>query len=235
MLLDLHVHSYYSRDSANKPAILLKLAKKKGIGFAITDHNTCKGWDEFKKENLKYKIPLIFGEEIKIYKNDSLIGELLAYFLQEEVQPDEVEVVLDKLKQQDALISIAHPFDYTRPPLLAPTKELDLLKQNVHAVECFNARCWTNRPNKRAQDFAEENMLGITAGSDAHFQEEFGNGLVETEANSLEEFRKKFSKNKLSGLCRLSPKKFHVYTKIVKSGWLEKEKFFKDPEIVDLR
>ncbi|PIU21066.1 MAG: histidinol-phosphatase [Candidatus Diapherotrites archaeon CG08_land_8_20_14_0_20_34_12] len=228
MLFDLHVHSYYSKDSANKPLLLLKIAQKKGIGFAITDHNSTQGWDEFKKENLQYKIPLIYGEEIKIYRNGSLMGELLAYFLQEEIKFGEVEEVLDALKAQGALISIAHPFDYTRPPLLAPTKELDLLKQNVHAVECFNSRCYTGRPNKRARHFAEENMLSVTAGSDAHFPAEFGNALVETEANSLEEFRKKFSKNKISSLCKLSPKKFHIYTKLIKSGFWKKEKFFDD-------
>lgn len=229
MLFDLHVHSYYSRDSANKPSLLLKIAKKKGIGFAITDHNSTKAWEEYKKENLNYKVPLVFGEEIKIYKNGAMLGELLAYFLQEEVQAGEAESVLDSLKSQDAIISIAHPFDWFRPPLFGSKNRFDFLKEHVHAVECFNSRCFTGRPNKNAQKFADENMLAATAGSDAHFPAEFGNALIETDANSLEEFRRKFSRNKISALSRLSPKKYHFYTKCIKSGWMKKEDFFKEP------
>lgn len=230
MLLDMHVHSYYSRDSANKPLILLKKAKKLGTGLAITDHNSCKSWQEFRQENSKYSVPLIYGEEIKVYRNDELLGELLGYFLQEEIPAGDLDVVLDKLNEQDAIISIAHPFDYLRSPMFQATKGLDYLKEKVHAVEAFNSRCYFKSFNKKAQDFAEQNALAITAGSDAHFPNEFGNALVETDANSLEEFRKQFSKNRIYAKSKLSGIKCHLYTKLVKQGLMKKERFFNEKE-----
>lgn len=230
MLLDMHVHSYYSRDSANKPALLLKKAKKLGIGLAITDHNNCGAWAEYREENLKYNVPLIYGEEIKIYRNGEYLGELLGYFMQEEIKSTDLDCVLDALKQQDAIISIAHPFDYLRSPLFQTTKELDYLKKKVHAIEAFNSRCYLEIFNKKAQDFAKRNALAFTAGSDAHFLYELGNGLLENDANSLEEFRKNLKKSRISMTSRLSGIKCHIYTSLVKRGIVRKEHFFKDEE-----
>ena len=40
MLVDLHMHSYYS-DGSFSPCEVVELAKQKGLGFiSITDHNT---------------------------------------------------------------------------------------------------------------------------------------------------------------------------------------------------
>ena len=47
MLVDLHMHSYYS-DGSFSPREVVELAKEKGLGFiSITDHNTIEAHEEF--------------------------------------------------------------------------------------------------------------------------------------------------------------------------------------------
>ena len=47
MLVDLHMHSYYS-DGSFSPCEVVELAKQKGLGFiSITDHNTIEAHEEF--------------------------------------------------------------------------------------------------------------------------------------------------------------------------------------------
>lgn len=218
MKFDLHVHSCYSHDAVNSLGELLKLAKEKCIGFAITDHNNCNAWNDLKKLNKQYKahkVPIIFGEEIRVYEGKELLGELLAYFLQETVQKGQLIEVLENLKEQDAVISIAHPFDKLRAPLFSGAKRLDFLKKEVHAVEVFNARCYFNSFNRKAEKFALGNKLAFTAGSDAHFPEEFGNALVELQGITEEEWRKSLLFcNNFSG--KLSRKRVHLFTALRK-------------------
>jgi len=42
-LVDMHLHTKYSFDCATKPAAIIKMARKRHIGVAITDHNEIKG------------------------------------------------------------------------------------------------------------------------------------------------------------------------------------------------
>lgn len=217
MKFDLHVHSHYSHDASNSPAKLLKLAKETETGFAITDHNNCDAWSELKKLNSKHKAPLIFGEEIKVFEGKQFVGELLGYFLQKPVQSNQLFEVLDELKAQGAVISIAHPFDVLRPPLVTGFKKLDSIKKKVHAVEVFNSRCYKNSFNIKAEEFARKNKLAFTAGSDAHFSQEFGKAFVELKGNSEEEWRNSLKKcHSFSGT--LSKKRVHLYTFLQKHG-----------------
>lgn len=223
MKFDLHVHSYYSPDAVNSLEELLLIAKQKNMGFAITDHNNCNSFSSLKKLSKEAGVQVIFGEEIKVFENQTLLGELLAYFVQEEVKEGELMEVLDKLKEQDAIISLAHPFDYLRDPLFSSTKKLDFLKKKVHAVEVFNSRCYFERFNKKAEDFARKNKLAFTAGSDAHFLQEFGNAFVELHGTSEEELRKSMlSCKNFSG--KLSKKRVHLYTALRKYNFIKPNK-----------
>ena len=165
--VELHCHTQASADSLVPVERYLKRCRKLGIDkIAITDHNEIKT-----ALKAKEKAPemVIVGEEIQTSK-----GELLGYFMTERVPPglDPIETI-DRLRGQEAFISIPHPFDPFRGKDWQLKDLLDLVPF-VDAVETFNARCFGKKPNLDAAFFAIENGLLMTVGSDAHTLEELG-------------------------------------------------------------
>ena len=104
-------------------------------------------------------------------------GELLAAFVTEEI-PSGLEPLeaIRLLRQQGAFISVSHPYDITRHGWKLP----DLLEiaPLVDAIETFNARCLEARTNQKAQEFARQNNLLGTVGSDAHTASELGTATM---------------------------------------------------------
>jgi len=192
---DLHLHSKYSADALPGPESIVKEALCKRLkGFAMTDHNSVAGFAELKKLQKQEKgLLIVRGEEVKICENGKCTGELLCYFLQEKIKPAGFGEVLDAAREQDALISIAHPFDFGRKPFCGG---LEKAAQKVDAVEVFNARSYSARANELAKEFAEKQKLAFTAGSDAHSLAEIGNAGIECDARNEEELRKAILKRK---------------------------------------
>ncbi|MEM2121451.1 MAG: PHP domain-containing protein [Candidatus Woesearchaeota archaeon] len=164
---DLHVHTQYSNCSGLKLKTLLKTAKRIGLnGVAITDHNTIKGALLLKKLNKDKNFEIIVGEEIMTNH-----GELLAYYIKEEIKPGDIFEVIDKIKEQNGLISVAHPYSIYRQRMGSFILNL---KGKIDAVEVFNGRAILPYENRKAQRIAEIMNLGRTAGSDAHSMIEIG-------------------------------------------------------------
>jgi len=210
MKIDLHCHSYYSRDGISSPEKLLKTALKKGLdGIALTDHNTTAGWKEAMRAAEKLNAVLILGQEIKIKKEGKTIGEILGYFLKEEINPEgkSVEEIINEIKKQGGIAVVAHPF-YWRKPF----RDLEKYKNLADGVEVFNSRSQTKRGNKKAFDFAQKNNLPITAGSDAHSCFEVGNGYIETEAKTLDELKEAILEKRLKIFGKQSPIFVQIFT-----------------------
>lgn len=221
MLIDSHIHSVYSGHAGLKIEQIVSYCKKHSIVPALTDHNSGKGWNSFKKKAKNAGLPFILGEEIKVFKEGEYLGELLCLFMQKEIKPGEINEVLDKLREQDALVSLAHPFDLLRRPLFSAFKYIEEYCERVDAVEVFNSRCMLNRFNENALEFGEEKDMPFTAGSDAHFLIELGNTVLKTKANSLEEARENILKKKCSFKGCLSPKRIQLYTQLAKIGFFK--------------
>lgn len=181
--VELHSHTYHSTDSLLSPARLLEICDRKGIDhIAITDHNSTAG--AFQAAAIDGE-RVIIGEEIKTTK-----GELLGYFLQEEIPPGlSPEDTISRLRDQGAFISVSHPFDHTRSGSWAED-DLRQILPLVDAIETYNARTWTDDPNTRALTLALETNLLQTAGSDAHIPYEVGRTLLRMPAfDNVETFR----------------------------------------------
>jgi len=105
-------------------------------------------------------------------------GELLAFFVEEEIphglSPQET---IQRLRGQEAFISVSHPFDRMRK---GAWKEADLLEilPLIDAIEIFNSRCISPESNRLAQDFARQHDLASTVGSDAHVIFEIGRATM---------------------------------------------------------
>jgi len=163
---EMHCHTAWSLDSGTRLPDLLQAARERGIQrLAITDHNTIGG--ALAARELDPEL-VVVGEEIRTSG-----GELLAYFVEEEV-PKRLSpmVTIERLKRQGAVIAIPHVFDVRRHGW----REHDLqeILPHVDALEVFNARCFSNGVNQRAERFAREAGLPGFAGSDAHSLVELG-------------------------------------------------------------
>ena len=164
--VEFHCHTAISRDSSNRLPHILQVARQRGLDrLAITDHNTI--GNALRAKEMDPEL-VIVGEEIK-----TSCGELLAYFVTLGV-PENVPpmAAIDLLKQQNAFICVAHPFDYRRSGW--SMDELQKILPYLDAIEVFNSRCFNPSANQAALNFAEKNKLAKMVGSDAHSQVELG-------------------------------------------------------------
>lgn len=129
MKIDLHVHSNNS-DGTMTVLELIEEAKKKNIStFALTDHDTVQGIDEYTKLNLDY--PMIFGIELSTYLNGKPV-HILGYFKNPLPEINELRSYLVRIKEkrekrtQKILIGLKKYFDI----------EIDYeeVKKNSHGV-----------------------------------------------------------------------------------------------------
>lgn len=223
MDFDLQVHSHFSKDAVNDPKKIAKFFAKKKMGFAITDHNIADAWPAIQKYARHYKAECVFGEEIKAYDSGRYIGEFIGLFLSEPVKPGQYEEVLDALKKQDAIISVSHPFDILRSPAIIKPMFTDAgrakyILKRIQAVEGHNSRMCFQAFNRKALDFAKENSLAVTGGSDGHFPQELGNGFTTIEGSTAEELYDAIKKKRSSCGGRLSSPFVHVLTQFAKRG-----------------
>ncbi|MBP7227933.1 MAG: PHP domain-containing protein [Longilinea sp.] len=167
--VEFHCHTRWSKDSLNDPAALLRTLQQRQLDrLFITDHNSIAGAKVAQALDPQH---ILIGEEIRTQQ-----GELLALFVREEVPARlPAQQTIQLLRQQGAFISVSHPFDRQRGWQLPDL--LDILPQ-IDAIETFNARCLSNRPNQQAADFAAAHNLPGTVGSDAHTLAEVGRATL---------------------------------------------------------
>ena len=169
--LEFHCHTKASHDSLVTPGKLVAACRRKGIDrVAVTDHNTIEG--ALAAKQLAPEM-VIVGEEILTNR-----GELLAAFVKEEIpaglSPQET---IRRLREQEAFISVSHPFDAIRSGSWE-LKDLEEIAPLVDAIEIFNSRCMLPIINWQAQAFAQQYGLPGTAGSDAHSTWEVGRAVL---------------------------------------------------------
>jgi len=188
MIFDMHVHTLHSpRCGWMKPERLVERALEKRLdGLAVTDHNTIEGarevFDIVRDERLKLSV--IIGEEISTDR-----GEVLAYFINREIEPGSFAEVLTEIRRAGGISAIPHPFDKLRHHAVCLTRDDVWL---FDCIEVFNARCLSKTYNDLAYNFGKEYDLAITAGSDAHFLNEVGNaGIIVRQEDIREEKMKK--------------------------------------------
>ena len=169
--VEFHCHTLFSKDSLTHPEALIQTCRRKGIDrLAVTDHNTIAGARAAQRLDPER---VIVGEEIMTEK-----GELLALFVQEEIPKGLPPLdVIRRLREQEAFISVSHPFDAARNGAWALADLLEIAPR-VDAIETFNSRCTGQRPNELAQAFAAEHHLAGTVGSDAHIVWEVGRATL---------------------------------------------------------
>jgi len=208
--VELHCHTAASWDSLVKVRDLIRTARMRDVDrLAITDHNTIRGALAAKAIDPEL---IIIGEEILTTR-----GELLVFFVQEEIpkglSPSEA---IERLRRQNAFISVSHPFDTMRHGwALADLQEIT---PYIDAIEIFNARTFSPSINQAAKDYARGNKLLGTVGSDAHLLMEVGKAtqllpnFSDSETLKTALFSSKTIENYSSPFIRIGS----TYAKIVK-------------------
>lgn len=170
--VDLHSHTRWSKDCLSEFEMIIQLCQLRGINrIAITDHNTADGALAMQKIAPEL---VIVGEEIMTTE-----GEILAYFLHESVPAGLTPVeTIRRLRDQGAVISVSHPFDRLRKGAW-DVEALDRIRDQVDAIEIFNARCLYKEDNQQSLQYATRYNLRGTAGSDAHSRPEYGQAMTQ--------------------------------------------------------
>ncbi|MFO7696393.1 MAG: PHP domain-containing protein [Anaerolineae bacterium] len=173
MKVDLHVHTYWSKDSLARPEQLLAWMHRRNVDvIAVTDHNEIEGAREMAR---LAPGAVIIGEEICTEEGE-IIGLFLDEFIPSGLSPEQTVAIIHA---QGGLAYVPHPVDLVRGSTITPDALLRVLPQ-VDLLEVYNARVvWPGR-NRQARQLAEAHGLPMGAGSDAHRAQDVGLAYVDT-------------------------------------------------------
>ncbi len=210
MRVDLHIHTHHSSDSLLQPEEIIGTCHRVGLDcIAVTDHGTIAGALEVAA---LAPFPVIVGAEIKTAE-----GEIAGLFLEEEIPPKlSPEETIARIRAQDGLVYIPHPFDRIRRSVLRREALMRILPQ-VDILEVFNSRVMFAADNLRAAEFARERALLAGAGSDAHTACEIGRAYVELPSfRGRDDFLASLAQGEIRG--RLTPAYIHLATAFIRLG-----------------
>lgn len=220
---DLHFHTEFSMDAISKVENVLHLARKKKIGFAVSDHNQISGalkavklakqkkyQSESQNKQHQGQQPLVIPAVEATCKEGA---HLIYYFYDEkeleewykkELQPHlkhnpffaaipTVELI-DNSQKYNALLCTPHPFAPGVTGFQKVKHEKKTLKK-IDVIEVINAFN-IHSLNILAKEWAEDLKKGFTAGSDGHTTPELGTALTFTYGTTREEYLDELKKAK---------------------------------------
>jgi len=165
------MHTRYSMDCDTPLEKIVERCTKLSINcIAIADHGTIEG--ALRMQEIA-PFTVIVAEEVL-----TPVGEIMGVFLKETIPSgSSVRETIDRIKEQDALVCLPHPFDTLRRLRLSEP-ELDELAADIDIIEVFNARSPLSQSSQKAYAFADKHSLAKCAGSDAHSPIEIGRTYV---------------------------------------------------------
>ncbi len=208
--IDLHFHTEFSMDAISKVDNVLKLAKKKNIGFAVSDHNQIGGALKALKlaKQKKQETLVIPAVEATSKEGSHLIyyfytaSELQEWYKKELVphlkhNPFFASIpaveLIDNSTKYNAVLCTPHPF---APGItgFAKVKHTQKILKKVDVIEVLNAFN-IHTLNQKAEDWAEKLGKGFTAGSDGHTTPELGTALAFAFGSTVEEYLQSIKKH----------------------------------------
>lgn len=191
--VDLHIHSIYSMDCSTSLDEIIRRCNQTGINcVAIADHGTAEGSLALQKMDA---LNVIIAEEIL-----TDYGEIMGLFLQETIPSGlSAEETVSRIKEQNGLVCIPHPFDIIRPSALRYECLINIM-DDVDIIEVFNARNHFPACNHKAELLAKQFNKLCGAGSDAHTANEIGKTFIEMpEFNNRDDFIYSISQGTIHG------------------------------------
>ncbi|MFB6123848.1 MAG: PHP domain-containing protein [Haloferacaceae archaeon] len=176
--VELHTHSSLSHDGRDPVDMLLEQAAAVGLdAIAVTDHDEIAASLEAVDLAPDYGLVGIPGMEVTC-----AAGHVLALGVREAVPAGlSFGETLDRIHGQDGVAVVPHPFQSSRHGVAARISRDELAEAD--AIEVYNSRLLTGLANRKAERFAVERGLPMTAGSDAHISEMVGQAVTEVDAD----------------------------------------------------
>ncbi|ADI73461.1 PHP domain protein [Methanohalobium evestigatum Z-7303] len=181
LLIDVHVHSCFSKDSNSKLESIISFAEKNGLdAVAICDHDTVEGGIEGLKvaKKLGSKITVIPGIEVTSTK-----GHILVLGVDKNIEPHLTpEETIKAARKSGGVVIVPHPFKISSQGI-GFVDGID-----IDAVEVLNSRCFTDKPNDEARRAAQLHNIPEAGGSDSHIPDTVGQTytIVEVSENTPE-------------------------------------------------
>jgi predicted metal-dependent phosphoesterase TrpH len=173
--LDLHAHTWHSRDCPVSPERVVRAAKRRGMdGIAITNHGRFAGHGAA-QEASGPDFHVIPGEEVY-----SSAGEIIGLFLREEI-PNGLspEATCEAIRAQGGVVIVPHPYDRYRKGAIGEAVLDRLIAAGlVDAVEVFNGRMIAPMDNWAARRYAVAHHVPMVVGSDGHSSWEYGTSSI---------------------------------------------------------
>ncbi len=192
---DLHMHTKYSFDCTTSPETIIKRCQRVSVNcIAVADHGTTEGAIRV-KEIAPFMV--IVAEEIL-----TPLGEIMGMFLTETIPSNiSVDEAIRRIKAQNGLVCLPHPFDRMRGINDRGFGEIMRLLPQIDVIEVFNSRAMhLGNSNAKALAFATEHGLLKSAGSDAHTAGEIGHAYVEMpEFGDVNGFRQSMAQGHIFG------------------------------------
>jgi predicted metal-dependent phosphoesterase TrpH len=192
---DLHMHTRYSFDCTTTPEAIVQRCRRTGIDcVAVADHGTVEGALRL-REIAPFRV--VVAEEIL-----TPAGEIMGMFLSETIPSNiTVEEAFARIKAQNGLVCLPHPFDNMRGINAGGMVDVMRLLSRVDVIEVFNSRTLRlGNSNAKALAFATEHRLLQSAGSDAHTPGEIGHACVDMpEFEDAAGFRRSLSQGRVWG------------------------------------
>ncbi len=204
-VVDMHFHTNHS-DAYTRVRSAVALAKKKGVGLAITDHNTPTGAVE--ADRLRSGVLLIPGMEVSTEDGPHILlffydlGEMVEFYRREIERRKgrspylattlSTEDVLDATSRYNCVRAAAHPYGYLLfNKGVAKCIEKGYLDPETlsrfEAIEVINGGM-TRTVNRKASDLAVKRGLGLVGGTDGHRLRDLGSVLTCGGSDDVEGF-----------------------------------------------
>ena len=180
--VELHCHSELSHDGRDPVDMLLEQAAAVGMdALAVTDHDELDASLEAAALADEYGLVGITGMEVT-----SAVGHVLAFGIDERIPAGlPFDETLDRIADQGGLSVVPHPFQKSRHGVQPHITDEQLARAD--AIEVYNSRLLTGRANRKAEAFALDHGVPMTAGSDAHIAEMVGQAVTEVGADDRSE------------------------------------------------
>ena len=179
---DFHIHSCYSFDSFLSPRTIVKIALKKGLSaIAVADHSTTKGALKTIEEAKAASASLVVIPAIELETN---AGHIMGLFVEADIKAQNIDNVLDQIKEQQGISVLLHPARTYRNDLKSVVNRVDV-------IEALNGRT-RQLENLKAKALALQFNKPVIGGSDAHFGFEIGceRTIFEDASSTLEDIKK---------------------------------------------